>query len=56
MKDIVNDYGGNPYQYLIDMAKQAQKYGVIKGVLLHQGESNSGDKEWPNKVTTSTTA
>jgi alpha-L-fucosidase 2 len=24
--------------------------GVIKGILLHQGESNTGDKEWPNKV------
>jgi dTDP-4-dehydrorhamnose reductase len=22
----------------------------IKGILLHQGESNPGDKEWPNKV------
>ena len=32
------------------MAKLAQKDGVIKGILLHQGESNTGDKEWPNKV------
>jgi alpha-L-fucosidase 2 len=32
------------------MAKLAQKDGVIKGILLHQGESNSGDKQWPNKV------
>jgi lysophospholipase L1-like esterase len=23
---------------------------VIKGILLHQGESNTGDQEWPNKV------
>jgi lysophospholipase L1-like esterase len=23
---------------------------VIKGILLHQGESNTNDKEWPNKV------
>jgi hypothetical protein len=50
MKKIVKGYGGNPYQYLVDMAKAAQKDGVIKGVLLHQGESNSGDKGWPNKV------
>ena len=32
------------------MAKIAQKDGVIKGILLHQGESNSTDPEWPNKV------
>lgn len=50
MKNIIKAYGGNPYQHLVDMAKLAQKAGVIKGILLHQGESNSGDKEWPNKV------
>ena len=43
-------YGGNPYQYLVDLGKQAQKDGVIKGILLHQGESNPNDHEWPNKV------
>jgi alpha-L-fucosidase 2 len=32
------------------MAKVAQKDGVIKGILLHQGESNTGDRQWPNKV------
>ena len=32
------------------MAKLAQKDGVIKRILLHQGESNTNDKEWPNKV------
>jgi hypothetical protein len=47
---IVKAYGGNPYQRLVDLGKEAQKVGVIKGILLHQGESNSGDKEWPNKV------
>jgi hypothetical protein len=43
-------YGGSPYQRLVDLGKLAQKTGVIKGILLHQGESNSGDKEWPGKV------
>ena len=28
----------------------ARKDGVIKGILIHQGESNSTDPEWPNKV------
>ncbi len=50
MKNLVNNYGGNPYQYMIDMAKVAQKDGVIKGILLHQGESNPNDNEWPKKV------
>ncbi len=50
MKSIVRGYGDNPYKYLVDMAVEAQKHGVIKGILLHQGESNTGDKQWPNKV------
>lgn len=50
MKNFINGYDGNPYQHLVDMAKVAQKDGVIKGVLMHQGESNPNDKEWPKKV------
>lgn len=50
MRNIIKQYDGDPYQYLVDMAKLAQKDGVIKGILLHQGESNTGDKKWPNKV------
>jgi hypothetical protein len=50
MKGIIKTYNRNPYEYLVAMAKQAQKNGVIKGILLHQGESNTGDRQWPNKV------
>jgi hypothetical protein len=50
MKDMIKAYDGNPYQYLVGLGKAAQKDGVIKGILLHQGESNPGDREWPNKV------
>jgi hypothetical protein len=50
MKNIVRQYDSNPYARLVELARQAQKDGVIKGILLHQGESNSGDKEWPAKV------
>ena len=50
MTAIIKDYNGNPYAHFVEMAKLAQKDGVIKGILLHQGESNSGDKQWPNKV------
>jgi hypothetical protein len=45
-----NIYNGNPYQYLVDLAKIAQKDGVIKGILIHQGESNFEDQDWPKKV------
>jgi len=50
MTNIIATYGGNPYQHLVDVAKLAQKEGVIKGILLHQGESNTNDKEWPGRV------
>ncbi len=50
LKNTVKAYDGNPYERLVELAKLAQKDGVIKGILLHQGESNSGDQEWPNKV------
>lgn len=50
MKNIIAAYDGNPYQYLVDAAKVAQESGVIKGILLHQGESNTGDNAWPGKV------
>jgi alpha-L-arabinofuranosidase len=50
MTNFINQYNRNPYQTLVDMAKIAQKDGVIKGILLHQGESNPNDEEWPDKV------
>ena len=50
IKDIATQYGGNPYAKLVALAKLAQKDGVIKGILLHQGESNTGDQAWPTKV------
>ena len=43
-------YDNDPYQRLVDMARTAQKSGVIKGILLHQGESNNGQSDWPQKV------
>jgi hypothetical protein len=50
MTRIIEEYGGDPYARLIEMAKLAQKEGVIKGILLHQGESNASDTAWPSKV------
>ena len=50
MKNFINEYDGNPYGRLVEMAKLAQKDGVIKGILLHQGESNTNDSLWTKKV------
>jgi hypothetical protein len=50
MTSIISEYGGNPYARLVQTAKQAQKDGIIKGILLHQGESNVGDSQWTLKV------
>lgn len=50
MIGMIKEYDGNPYARLVEMAKLAQKDGVIKGILLHQGESNTGDTTWPAKV------
>jgi hypothetical protein len=50
MKPMIKEYDGSPYDRLVEMAKLAQKDGVIKGILLHQGESNTGDTTWPAQV------
>jgi hypothetical protein len=50
--DKIEAYGGNPYAHLIHLAKLAQQRGVIKGILLHQGETNTGDPRWPTYVQT----
>lgn len=50
MTGIINQYDGNPYERLVEIARIAQKDGVIKGILLHQGESNTNDTTWPGKV------
>ncbi len=50
MKGMISQYEGNPYGQLVQLARLAQKDGVIKGILLHQGESNTNDTLWPRKV------
>ena len=50
MQSIATGYGGNPYARLVELGKQAQKEGVIKGILFHQGESGSKSGNWANEV------
>ena len=46
----VAKYDCKLYERLVDMAKIAQQSGVIKGILMHQGEANEGQEEWPEWV------
>ena len=50
LKNYFKAYNNDPYKRMVDMAKIAQQTGVIKGILLHQGESNNGQQDWPKKV------
>ncbi|ORX86727.1 acetylxylan esterase [Anaeromyces robustus] len=50
MYPFIDEYGGNPYGRLVEMGKQAKELGVIKGILLHQGETNNEQTDWPLRV------
>jgi len=50
MIPMLKAYNDNPYERLVTLAKKAQKDGVIKGVLMHQGESNTDDPKWASMV------
>ena len=52
-----NTYNNDPYTRLVQMAKIAKESGVIKGILLHQGEADNVKGEawselWPGYVQT----
>ena len=49
-KNFCKEYNNNPYRELINLAKEAQKVGIIKGILLHQGCTNNNQQDWPGKV------
>ena len=50
MKGMLAAYDNDPYKRLVTLAKKAQKDGVIKGILMHQGETNTGDPKWAGMV------
>lgn len=52
MVGMLKAYNDNPYERLVTLARKAQHDGVIKGILMHQGESNTGDPLWASKVKT----
>ncbi len=49
-RNFMKEYDNSPYSRLLECAKKAQESGVIKGILLHQGESNNGQEAWCGKV------
>jgi poly(hydroxyalkanoate) depolymerase family esterase len=50
LKNWAKEYDNNCYKRIIDMAKIAQQDGVIKGILVHQGETNNMQQNWPNRL------
>ncbi len=50
LQNFCKAYDNNPYRRLINLAKEAQKVGVIKGILLHQGCTDNGQRDWPERV------
>lgn len=49
-KSYCKEYNNNPFRELVNLAKKAQKDGVIKGILLHQGCTNNCQQDWPVRV------
>jgi hypothetical protein len=45
-----DNHWGGAYEWVIERARLAQRTGVIKGILFHQGESDSGQSAWVGKV------
>jgi hypothetical protein len=38
------------YEWVIERARTAQRSGTIRGILFHQGESDTGSPQWVGKV------
>ena len=49
-KNFCKEYDDAPMRRLMECAKAAQKVGVIKGILLHQGCTDNTQPDWPDRV------
>ena len=49
-KNYMACYDNNPFRRLVETAKRAQKYGIIRGILMHQGETDGGMGNWAQNV------
>jgi len=45
-----DDHWETGYEWIMSRAREAQKAGVIRGILFHQGESDSEQMVWVDKV------
>ncbi len=50
VKQAAAHYDNYPYGKLLEMARIAQKSGVIKGIIFHQGESGANGSSWLRDV------
>ena len=51
-KSYMKSYDNNPFRRLVETAKKAQQFGVVKGILMHQGETDTGNPQWASMVKT----
>ena len=49
-KNYMASYDNNPFRRLVETAKRAQNYGIIRGILMHQGETDGGMGNWTENV------
>ena len=49
-KNYMASYDNNPFRWLVETAKRAQNYGIIRGILMHQGETDGGMGNWTENV------
>ena len=49
-KNYMACYDNNPFRRLVETAKRAQNYGIIRGILMHQGETDGGMGNWVQNV------
>jgi len=48
-RDIPSQFDGG-YEWMVDLAETAQQVGTLKGILFHQGETNTNDQQWTDQV------
>ena len=51
-RNYMKSYDNNPFRRLVETAKKAQQFGVVKGILMHQGETDTGNPQWASMVKT----
>lgn len=49
-RSYLEEYGGNLYDRIIEMGEIAKQQGEIKGILFHQGENDSNQPYWGQRV------